>query len=65
MKVALLVQGSWDHKLLLSQEAQVNVTVYDHGSAKQQGGGLALVSKRRNKAWYRLARLGADFYQNW
>ena len=20
-------------------------------------------SKRRNKAWYRLARLGADFYQ--
>ena len=51
----------------LSKEAQVDVTVYDHGVGQATKAAAGIISpwfsKRRNKAWYRLARLGADFYQ--
>ena len=44
----------------------VEVTVYDlgHGQATKAAAGIISpwFSKRRNKAWYKMARLGADFY---
>ncbi|MBJ6746075.1 FAD-binding oxidoreductase [Streptococcus sp. 121] len=50
----------------LSQEEGVEVTVYDHGVGQASKAAAGIISpwfsRRRNKAWYRLARLGADFY---
>lgn len=50
----------------LSKEADVEVTVFDfgHGQATKAAAGIInpWFSKRRNKAWYKMARLGADFY---
>ena len=50
----------------LSKEADVEVTVFDHehGQATKAAAGIISpwFSKRRNKAWYKMARLGADFY---
>ena len=50
----------------LSKEADIEVTVFDfgHGQATKAAAGIISpwFSKRRNKAWYKLARLGADFY---
>lgn len=50
----------------LSKEADVKVTVFDngHGQATKAAAGIISpwFSKRRNKAWYKMARLGADFY---
>ena len=50
----------------LSKEADIEVTVFDfgHGQATKAAAGIISpwFSKRRNKAWYRMARLGADFY---
>ena len=50
----------------LSKEADVEVTVFDHGygQATKAAAGIIspLFSKRSNKAWYMMARLGADFY---
>ena len=58
----------WIHcSLLFIKEAQIDVTVYDHGVGRATKAAAGIISpwfsKRRNKAWYRLARLGADFYQ--
>ncbi|WP_142556784.1 NAD(P)/FAD-dependent oxidoreductase [Streptococcus mitis] len=50
----------------LSKEADVEVTVYDHGLGQATKAAAGIISpwfsKRRNKVWYKMARLGADFY---
>lgn len=50
----------------LSKEANVEVTVFDHGHGQATKAAAGIISpwfsKRRNKAWYKMARLGADFY---
>ena len=50
----------------LSKEADVEVTVFDYGLGQATKAAAGIISpwfsKRRNKAWYRMARLGADFY---
>ena len=50
----------------LSKEAEVEVTVFDHGHGQATKAAAGIISpwfsKRRNKAWYKMARLGADFY---
>ena len=52
----------------LSKEADVEVTVYDHGLGQATKAAAGIISpwfsKRRNKVWYKMARLGADFYVN-
>ena len=69
MKVAIIGAGivGSTAAYYLSKEAQVDVTVYDHGVGQATKAAAGIISpwfsKRRNKAWYRLARLGADFYQ--
>lgn len=51
----------------LSKEKDLSVTVFDQGDGQATKAAAGIIcpwfSKRRNKAWYRLARLGADFYQ--
>ena len=46
----------------------VEVTVFDDGKGQATKAAAGIISpwfsKRRNKAWYRMARLGADFYQD-
>ena len=50
----------------LSKETDIEVTVFDfgHGQATKAAAGIISpwFSKRRNKVWYKMARLGADFY---
>ena len=50
----------------LSKEADVEVTVFDHGQGQATKAAAGIISpwfsKRRNKVWYKMARLGADFY---
>lgn len=50
----------------LSKEADIEVTVFDHGNGQATKAAAGIISpwfsKRRNKAWYKMARLGADFY---
>lgn len=50
----------------LSKEADVEVTVFDHGYGQATKAAAGIISpwfsKRRNKVWYKMARLGADFY---
>ena len=50
----------------LSKETDVEVTVFDHGYGQATKVAAGIISpwfsKRRNKAWYKMARLGADFY---
>ncbi|WP_084343015.1 NAD(P)/FAD-dependent oxidoreductase [Streptococcus pneumoniae] len=50
----------------LSRESDLEVTVFDYeqGQATKAAAGIISpwFSKRRNKAWYKMARLGADFY---
>ncbi|RSI41932.1 NAD(P)/FAD-dependent oxidoreductase [Streptococcus cristatus] len=51
----------------LSKSPDVEVTVFDDGEGQATKAAAGIISpwfsKRRNKAWYRMARLGADFYQ--
>lgn len=51
----------------LSKEKDVSVTVFDHGHGQATKAAAGIIcpwfSRRRNKAWYKMARLGADFYQ--
>ena len=51
----------------LSKSPNVEVTVFDDGKGQATKAAAGIISpwfsKRRNKAWYRMARLGADFYQ--
>ena len=50
----------------LAKEADLEVTVFDHGQGQATKAAAGIISpwfsKRRNKAWYKMARLGADFY---
>lgn len=50
----------------LSKEADIEVTVFDNGNGQATKAAAGIISpwfsKRRNKAWYKMARLGADFY---
>ena len=50
----------------LSKESELEVTVFDHGQGQATKAAAGIISpwfsKRRNKAWYKMARLGADFY---
>lgn len=50
----------------LSKEADIEVTVFDYGNGQATKAAAGIISpwfsKRRNKAWYKMARLGADFY---
>ena len=50
----------------LSKESDLEVTVFDHGPGQATKAAAGIISpwfsKRRNKAWYKMARLGADFY---
>lgn len=52
----------------LSRQEDVSVTVFDHGQGQATKAAAGIISpwfsKRRNQAWYRLARMGADFYQD-
>ena len=67
-KVAIIGQELWGATAAyyLSKESDLEVTVFDHGQGQAtkgcSGNNQSLVSKRRNKAWYKMARLGADFY---
>lgn len=51
----------------LSKEEKIDLTVFDEGLGQATKAAAGIIcpwfSKRRHKAWYRLARLGADFYQ--
>ena len=48
----------------LSKEADLEVTAFDHGQGQATKAAAGIISpwfsKRRNKAGYKLARLGAD-----
>ena len=50
----------------LSKETDIEVTVFDHGHGQATKAAAGIISpwfsKRRNKVWYKMARLGADFY---
>mgnify|MGYP000875565728 FL=1 len=50
----------------LSKETDIEVTAFDHGHGQATKAAAGIISpwfsKRRNKVWYKLARLGADFY---
>ena len=52
----------------LSKSPYVEVTIFDDGKGQATKAAAGIISpwfsKRRNKAWYRMARLGADFYQD-
>lgn len=51
----------------LSKEKDFTVTVFDDGKGQATKAAAGIIcpwfSRRRNKAWYKMARLGADFYQ--
>ena len=69
MKIAIVGAGivASTAAYYLSKEKDVEVTVFDHGLGQATKAAAGIISpwfsKRRNKAWYRMARLGADFYQ--
>lgn len=50
----------------LSKEADIEITVFDNGNGQATKAAAGIISpwfsKRRNKAWYKMACLGADFY---
>ena len=70
MKIAIVGAGivGSTAAYYLSKEKDVEVTVFDHGLGQATKAAAGIISpwfsKRRNKAWYRMARLGADFYQD-
>ena len=68
MKVAIIGAGivGSTSAYYLSKSSDVELTVFDYGIGQATKASAGIISpwfsKRRNKAWYRLARLGADFY---
>ncbi|MGT2681882.1 NAD(P)/FAD-dependent oxidoreductase [Streptococcus porci] len=48
-------------------KTEIDVTIFDEGTGQATKAAAGIIcpwfSRRRHKAWYRLARLGADFYQ--
>ncbi|KHD45130.1 NAD(P)/FAD-dependent oxidoreductase [Streptococcus hongkongensis] len=51
----------------LSKDMNCQVTIFDYGKGQATKAAAGIISpwfsKRRNKAWYHLAKSGADFYQ--
>lgn len=68
MKIAIVGAGivGSTAAYYLSKEEGVEIMVFDHGEGQATKAAAGIISpwfsKRRNKAWYRMARLGADFY---
>ncbi|WLR88451.1 NAD(P)/FAD-dependent oxidoreductase [Streptococcus iniae] len=69
MKIAIIgggIVGS-TAAYYLRKYGQEKVTIFDYGKGQATKAAAGIIcpwfSKRRNKAWYQLARLGADFYQ--
>lgn len=69
MKIAIIgggIVGS-TAAYYLRKYGQEDVTFFDYGIGQASKAAAGIIcpwfSKRRNKAWYQLARLGADFYQ--
>ena len=69
MKVAIIgggIVGS-TAAYYLSKESGLEVTLFDEGKGQATKAAAGIISpwlsKRRHKAWYRLARQGAEFYQ--
>ena len=69
MKVAIIGGGivGATAAYYLSKERDISLKVFDDGRGQATKAAAGIISpwfsKRRNKAWYRMARLGADFYQ--
>lgn len=69
-KIAIIGAGAVGATLAyyLSKEKDIQVTVFDYGVGQATKAAAGIISpwfsKRRNKSWYRMARLGADFYSN-
>lgn len=69
MKIAIIGAGivGSTAAYYLQQSGQKEVTIFDHGQGQATKAAAGIISpwfsKRRNKVWYRMARLGADFYQ--
>lgn len=69
MKIAIIGAGivGSTAAYYLQQSGQKEVTFFDHGQGQATKAAAGIISpwfsKRRNKVWYRMARLGADFYQ--
>ncbi|EHI74303.1 glycine/D-amino acid oxidase [Streptococcus criceti] len=70
MKVAVVGAGivGATAAYYLSKEKDCQLTVFDYGQGQATKAAAGIISpwfsKRRNKAWYKMARLGADFYIN-
>lgn len=68
MKVAIIGAGivGATAAYYLSSHPEIDLTVFDHGKGQATKAAAGIISpwfsKRRNKSWYQLARLGADFY---
>lgn len=68
MKVAIIGAGivGSTAAYYLSKEANVHVTVFDHGLGQATKAAAGIIcpwfSRRRHKTWYQMARLGADLY---
>lgn len=68
MKVAIIGAGivGSTAAYYLSKESSVELTVFDDGLGQATKAAAGIISpwfsRRRNKAWYKMARLGADFY---
>lgn len=70
MKVAIIgggIVGS-TAAYYLSKEAKVEVTLFDEGVGQATKAAAGIIcpwfARKRNKNWYKMARLGADFYPN-
>ena len=68
MKVAIIGGGivGATCAYYLSKNKDIELTVFDHGVGQATKASAGIISpwfsKRRNKPWYKMARLGADFY---
>lgn len=69
MKVAIIGAGivGSTAAYYLSKEEGVEVTIFDHGVGQATKAAAGIIcpwfARKRNKNWYKMARLGADFYQ--
>ncbi|MFA9493490.1 NAD(P)/FAD-dependent oxidoreductase [Streptococcus sp. E17BB] len=70
MKVAVIGAGivGSTAAYYLSKEDGIEVTVFDEGVGQATKAAAGIIcpwfARKRNKNWYKMARLGADFYQN-
>lgn len=69
MKVAIIGAGivGSTAAYYLSKEEGIEVTVFDEGTGQATKAAAGIIcpwfARKRNKNWYKAARLGADFYQ--